>query len=142
MASRYGKRWFGLTQELCLWAVHGLICCVPALTCRQIFEIVQSRPVMLDLLLDIAMVPRPAFYPETTADQIAAEILAIILQLPLGSIPGLEIPLQDAMKASFDDEWHATISVAGLLLERPQWLPKLLKIWKRLDKERFSELQE
>lgn len=79
MASKYGKRWFGLTQELCLWAVHDLIICEPPLTRKHIFEIVQSRPVMLDLLLDIASLSRPVFYPETTADQIGLSYIQIKL---------------------------------------------------------------
>lgn len=142
MASKYGMRWFGLTQELCLWTIHSLICCLPPLTRKHVFEIVQSRPIILDLLLDIAMVPRPVWYPETTADQIAAEILALMLQLPLNTVPGLDIPLEGGLKASFDEEWTASIATADLFLERPQWLPKILRIWKRLDKERYSELQD
>ncbi|GJE85415.1 hypothetical protein PsYK624_014940 [Phanerochaete sordida] len=142
MASKYGLRWFGLTQELCMWSIHGMICLFPVPTKQHISDIVHSKPSILDLLLDIASVPRPPWYPETTVDQIATEILALMLQLPLTIIPGLEIPLDEKSKASITDDWNAVISVADLLLERPQWLPKILKTWRRLDKERLSELHE
>ncbi|GJE85396.1 hypothetical protein PsYK624_014750 [Phanerochaete sordida] len=138
-ASDYGLRFFGLTQENCVWSVHGLLFPWPVPPRSHVFDIVRSRPAMLDLLLDIAMLPRPHWYPESIMQQIAGEIIAQMLQLPLGTVPGLEIPLDLEMKAALENEWQHVVLVANLLMKRPEWLPKLLKSWKRLDRERVAD---
>lgn len=73
VATKYGRRWFGLDQENCLFAAHALLCRDPPPSRQFKSDIVTSKPVLLDLLLDCAVLPRTPWYPECDMDEVGEE---------------------------------------------------------------------
>ena len=76
-ASTYGKRWFGITQEFCLYIAHALVCVHPPHTRKYLLEVVRSRPTVFDILLDCAMLPRRQEYPDTCFDECGSYFLCL-----------------------------------------------------------------
>lgn len=77
-ASRYGKRWFAIAQELLLWAAQSLLCRYPVPSRQYILEVVEARPQIVDILLDIGNLPRPDWYPEAQAPSIGSFDIAAV----------------------------------------------------------------
>lgn len=72
-ARKVGKRWFGITQGQCMLTAFGLLCCDPPPTRQFILEILQYKPNIIDLLLDIANSPRTPWHPESQMDSLACD---------------------------------------------------------------------
>lgn len=68
VAGKYGKRWFGVGQENCLYAAHALLCRHPPANPQYMLEIIQHRPEVIDKLLECAAQPKQPWYPENTFD--------------------------------------------------------------------------
>lgn len=51
-----------------MFAVQSLLCRYPIPSRQYVLEVIEARPQIIDLLLDIGNLPRPDFYPETQVD--------------------------------------------------------------------------
>ncbi len=68
IASKYGNRWFGMSQENCLYAVNFLLCRNPPPSSQFLLDIVKHKPDVIDKLLDCSAVPICPWYPENNFD--------------------------------------------------------------------------
>ncbi|GJE85400.1 hypothetical protein PsYK624_014790 [Phanerochaete sordida] len=140
-ATKYGKRWFGLTQELCLYSVQALLCRTPPVSREYVLDILRTSPELPDLLLDITVRPRPDSHPEVAIDELASEALALLVQFPLNAVPGLDLPLTGNPKQDFDREWQSALASLEAFTSRPSWVSKILAVWKKLDAEQYSQIE-
>ena len=129
-----------MTQENSMWTVSGLVERSP-IPPRQFFlKLLQTRPALLDKLLDCATLPLPEWYPESQVAGISCEILAVIFQFPLSSVPGLSFPLQGRLKTEQEEGYEATLAALRILISRPNWRSKMLNIWKNLEALTYQEI--
>ncbi|TCD69543.1 hypothetical protein EIP91_007167 [Steccherinum ochraceum] len=142
VASKYGNRYYAITQENCMFAIHGLIGRHPKPSRRFFLDLLQAKPVIIDKLLDCANLPLPEWYPETEVDGIACEILALMFQFPLRSIPGFLLPIEGATKKEREEEHEATISALKILISRDNWRSKLLGIWNKIQQTSYDDIFE
>lgn len=70
MGVAYGQRWYGMTQELAMFAAYGVLSRYPLHSRQYYLEALKARPIIVDLLLDVAALPRPVAYPEVQIDQL------------------------------------------------------------------------
>ena len=71
----------------------------------------------------------------------AAECLALLFQFPLHSIAGLDLPLEGDMKVERDQEWNDSVAALEILYSRPNWLSKMLAIWRRFEQESYTVVE-
>ncbi|KAF9239310.1 hypothetical protein BU15DRAFT_46822 [Melanogaster broomeanus] len=125
-------RYYGMAQESSMWAVHGLLCTSPPPTRKFCLEILKKKPEVLDLLFDCAISPRPPWYPETHADSIACEALALLFQWPAHVVPGVSTPMDSAFKAH---DWKSMSQCLTILTSREDWADKIIEIWMKVEEE-------
>lgn len=130
-----------MAQECAIWATHGLLCTSPLPTRQFCLEIVKTNPVLIDLLFKCAVVPRPAWYPETQVDSAACEVLALLFQPSLEVVLGVPVPPEAPWKANIDSEWNAIVETLKILTSRPGWLKKVLAVWKKIDDEQWQNVK-
>lgn len=142
LAAEYGKRWFGITTELCIFAVHSLVCVEPRHTRQFLFEVAQSHPKIIDLLLDCAATPRDEAYPDDTTRQFALEVLVLLVYWPRQLVPGVDISFEhetefdcQRMKEKIDSNRRTSLSSIGLLVSSRGWREKILTIWSNIEHE-------
>ncbi|KAF9239312.1 hypothetical protein BU15DRAFT_74731, partial [Melanogaster broomeanus] len=131
-AVAHAPRYYGMAQESSMWAVHGLLCTSPPPTRKFCLEILKKKPEVLDLLFDCAILPRPPWYPETQADSIACEALALLFQWPVHVIPGVSTPMDSAFKAH---DWKAMSQCLTILTSREDWADKIIEVWMKVEEE-------
>ncbi|KAI0078587.1 hypothetical protein K474DRAFT_884553 [Panus rudis PR-1116 ss-1] len=134
-AAKYAKRYNGMSQENCLFAVHALFCRVPTPSRDFMLQVIQTKPEIVDMLLQCASMRRPGWYPENQVDGIASETLALLFQFPLDTVPGLELPLPEKHKRERAREFRETVEAYKTLITRPQLVDKLIGIWKKVNEE-------
>ncbi|KAH8103144.1 hypothetical protein BXZ70DRAFT_774710 [Cristinia sonorae] len=140
VASKYGNRYYAMSQENSMWTVYGLIGRYP-IPPRQFFlDMLRSKPTILDQLLECAAFPLPKWYPESAVAGIASEILAAIMQFPLRSIPGLPLNVGVTSQNEREEEYQTSISNLKVLMSRPNWRSKVLGIWKNVESMSFDDV--
>ena len=72
MGVAYGQRWYGLTQEFAMFCAYGVLSRYPLHSRQYYLDVLKARPEIVDLLLDVAALPRPVAYPEIQIDQLGA----------------------------------------------------------------------
>lgn len=138
--------------------MQTLVCLDPPLTRQYRLEVLRSHPQIIDLLLDCALVPRSAWYPDSVVDQTgqsilqpwnafvdnatmpALDTLMLLLQLPLYCVPGLDAPLEGSVREELGTDWQSAMEGLRILVSRPSWLSKILAIWNRIDGEEYPQL--
>ncbi|EKM48435.1 uncharacterized protein PHACADRAFT_214799 [Phanerochaete carnosa HHB-10118-sp] len=126
MGVAYGQRWYGMTQELAMFAAYGILSRYPLHSRQYCLDVLKARPVIVDLLLDVAALPRPVAYPEVQIDQLASETLALLFQFPRRTIPGVQLPVPDEGNNELYEEYKATIEALKILTSRPSWVQRIL----------------
>ncbi|EKM57732.1 uncharacterized protein PHACADRAFT_182186 [Phanerochaete carnosa HHB-10118-sp] len=125
MGVAYGQRWYGMAQELAMFAAYGILSRYPLHSRQYYLDVLKARPVIVDLLLDVAALPQPVAYPEVQIDQLvclsASETLALLFQFPRRTIPGVQLPVPDEGKNELYEEYKATIEALKILTSRPSW---------------------
>ncbi|KAF7979073.1 hypothetical protein HWV62_43569 [Athelia sp. TMB] len=140
-STKYVPRYYAMSQENAMWAVHGLLCRDPPPKKSFCLEIVQENPEVFDLLLQCAALPRPPWYPESEADSTASEVLCCLLQCPLDIIPGTTASYEDAaMKAEAAAEWQAMVELVRVFVSRPGWVEAIIAVWAKVDNEKVDTI--
>ncbi|KAJ8474482.1 hypothetical protein ONZ45_g15938 [Pleurotus djamor] len=137
-ARKYAPRYFSLTQENSMWLIHGMLCRDPLVTHRFRLDILKHKPQVVDLLAECGALKAKPWYPENECDAIACEALALLFLPSLDAVPGIPIPLTDSLQEEDDAELEAFNESLEILFSR-RWVELLVKIWKRLDDERWQD---
>ncbi|KAI0078593.1 hypothetical protein K474DRAFT_1696962 [Panus rudis PR-1116 ss-1] len=132
-ASQYAKRYYSISQEYAMLACHGLLCRAPVPSREHYLAILRHNPGIVDSLLRIAQLRRTDWYPESKIDALACEVLALLVQFRLDSVPGLNYPLEGALKEEYDSELRANVEALDILLSRPNWANSLLDAWSKTE---------
>jgi hypothetical protein len=131
-----------MSQETALWAAHGLLCRSPPPSRQFCHEILKHNPEVLDLLFKCTVLPRPAWYPESQAASLSSEILVLLFHYPLGVVPGLSPPFEDAtLRDEADSEWMAMVESLKILTARPNWIQDIIAVWAMIDEENWRQVQ-
>ncbi|GJE85401.1 hypothetical protein PsYK624_014800 [Phanerochaete sordida] len=139
-APKFGKRWFAYTQNHCMWGVQSLLTRIPPVSRRYALDILKSTPDILDLLLEVAQLPRPDWHPDVAHDEMACETLVQLLRPPWDSIPGLDLPFSGEQKLVLEAEWQASIEALHIFISQPSRLPKIRAICNKLDMEKYDDI--
>ncbi|KAG2154099.1 hypothetical protein DEU56DRAFT_773027 [Suillus clintonianus] len=131
-------RYSGMAHDDALWAAQGLVCTYPVLPAKFRLEILKKRPGIIDLLLDCAITPRPAWYPERQSDAVACEILALLFQWPPYVVPGVPSPLDGSSRTQ---EWKALSQALKMLTARQEWSEKLIEVWMGVEEEDWRHVE-
>ncbi|KAI0783726.1 hypothetical protein C8Q75DRAFT_795269 [Abortiporus biennis] len=139
IAAKYGKRYYAMAQEHCVFLTHALLCRSPIPSRQYVLEVLHHRPQILDMLLDLIHEHCPPWCPEAQVDSVACEILTLLVQFPAHTtIPGLS-SLPDADIANeYESEYKATIQAIDLVVSRPEWAKKLSDVWANNKKSRST----
>ncbi|KAH7910958.1 hypothetical protein BJ138DRAFT_1151737 [Hygrophoropsis aurantiaca] len=138
-ASKYGYRFYAVTQEAALWVAHGLLCTSPPPSRKACHEIIKKNPVLLDLLFDCAIIPRPESYPETHVDSIACQVISLLFQWPFHIVPGVSTNMDGTFKAQ---DWKFMSLSFKLLVDRDEWVEKIIEVWMKIEEEDYSKIQQ
>ncbi|KAL4246666.1 hypothetical protein ABKN59_008852 [Abortiporus biennis] len=141
IAAKYGKRYYAMAQEHCVFLTHALLCRSPIPSRQYVLEVLHHRPQILDMLLDLIHEHCPPWCPEAQVDSVACEILTLLVQFPAHTtIPGLS-SLPDADIANeYESEYKATIQAIDLVVSRPEWAMKLSDVWANNEEEPFDHI--
>ncbi|KAL4267809.1 hypothetical protein AB1N83_001391 [Pleurotus pulmonarius] len=138
-AKAYAPRYFGLTQENAMWALHGLLCRDPPPTHQTRLDILRHKPEVIDLLFKCASLRREPWYPENQCDSVACEVIALLFMDLLERVPGVHTVLPDAAQAADDGEAEAFNESLQILFSRNNWVENIFGVYKRLDDEKWQE---
>lgn len=138
-AKAYAPRYFGLTQENAMWAMHGLMCRDPPPTHQTRLDILRHNPEVIDLMFKCASLRREPWYPENQCDSIACEVISMLFMDLLENVPGVHTVLPDAAQASDDAEAEAYNESLQILFSRDNWVEKIIGVQKRLDDEKWQD---
>ncbi|KAH7922924.1 hypothetical protein BV22DRAFT_1016358 [Leucogyrophana mollusca] len=132
------SRYYGISQQDALWAAHGLLCTSPPPSRKFCYEVVKKNPVVLDLLFDCAIIPRPESYPETRVDSLACEVLSMLFQWPSHIVPGVSTNMDGAFKAQ---DWKSMSQTFKLLVDREEWAEKMIEVWMKTEEDDWPEIK-
>lgn len=142
-AAKYVPRYYAMAQEGSLLGAHGLLCRSPQPSRQFVYELLQHDPTVIDLVLKCAVIPRPAWYPETQVDSTACELLVMLFDFPLNVVPGIPIPYD---RSDWTEEINTELAVMvkslKMLTSRSGWVEELLSIWGKIDSEKWPKVQK
>ncbi|EIW74471.1 hypothetical protein CONPUDRAFT_133136 [Coniophora puteana RWD-64-598 SS2] len=128
---------YAQSSDSALYGAHDLLNTYPPRPRKFCLEIIRSKPHLLDLLFDCAILDRPKCYPETQVSKTACEVLALLFDWPMHAVPG--VTLRD--KTSKDLEWKAFSQLSTALVSRPKWTERLIEVWMHLEEEGTGDIE-
>ncbi|EIW77050.1 hypothetical protein CONPUDRAFT_168076 [Coniophora puteana RWD-64-598 SS2] len=134
--AKWGPRLFATGRESAIWSAQNILCSSPPRSRQFALDILKKRPQVIDLLLDVAIMDRPLYCPETQVDVTACEALALLFQWPLHIVPGVVTPMDKTFKTG---EWKAISQALIILTSRPAWSEKLIDVWMRIQDENMEK---
>lgn len=123
-----------------MWTVMGLLVRSPVPPRKFYLELLQTRPSVLDKLLDCANLPLPESYPESQVDGIACECLAAVFQFPVESVPGLSFPFEGKLAIQQDEAYKTSLEILKILRSRPGWRLKIMGIWSKIEQTTYDDI--
>ena len=123
-----------------MWTVMGLLVRSPVAPRKFYLDLLQTRPSVLDKLLDCANLPLPEWYPESQVDGIACECLTAMFQFPVTSVPGLSFPLEGNLASQQDESHQISLEILKILRSRPGWRLKIMGIWSKMEQTTFEDI--
>ena len=130
-----------MKAEHYIFASHGLLCRIPLPSRKFVLDVVTHRPNIFDLFFNCGLMPRQPWYPESDVDSAAMEILALLLQFPLTTIPHIEIPLEGRYKDEYQEDLNTSIEIIKTFVSRPGWSQKLIDAWTKYEEETVSSVE-
>ncbi|KAK7685472.1 hypothetical protein QCA50_011336 [Cerrena zonata] len=137
-ATKYARRISGMKAEHYMFGSHALLCRSPPPSREFILDVVTHRPNIFDLFFECGLTPRPPWYPETDVDSAAIEILALLMQFPLTTIPCLDIPLEGNHKDEYKSDVDTSIKIIQVFVSRPNWAQRLIDVWSKYEHEEIA----
>ncbi|EIW74477.1 hypothetical protein CONPUDRAFT_78119 [Coniophora puteana RWD-64-598 SS2] len=135
----YALRWYGIFQHRALLTVEGIMCTRQSPHSRKnCLEILETRPYILDLLLDCTMLERPNKFMESRATAMATETLAIFLQWPDFVVPGTTTQTGRSPKSQ---EYKSVTQAVTLFTSCRDWSEKLIEAWMCIEEESSKKLE-
>ena len=123
-----------------MWTVMGLLLRSPVPPRKFFLELLQTRPSILDKLLDCANLPLPEWYPESQVEGIACECLAAIFQFPTTSVAGLPFPFEGQLASKQDEAYETSLEILKFLKSRPGWRNKIMGIWSKIEQITYQDI--
>lgn len=112
----------------------------PRLSQQFYYEVVEHKPEVLDLMFKCASLPRFPWYPECQMDSLLSESLTLLIRVPHGYIPGLDIKLDHDVQKVAAAEWDLVLQGVNILLNRPKGLKHILETWEALEDEKGENI--
>lgn len=140
-AAQYAPRYYAMAQENAMWVVQGLLCRSPPPSHGFCNEVLNHNPELLDLLFACSALKRPPWYPDSSADSIACEALAMLYGGTSAVVPFISIILEDRLQTEMKAEMKALNDSSSLLISRPEWVGKLMAVWKRVEDEKVPTIK-
>lgn len=123
-----------------MWTVIGLLSRSPVPPRKFFLELLQTRPTILDKILDCANLPLPEWYPESQVNGIACECLAAIFRFPAASVPGLSFPFEGQLASKQDEANQTSLEILRILKSRPGWRLKIMGIWSKIEQTTYEDI--
>lgn len=65
----------------------------------------------------------------------------MLFLFPQDVVPGVLVPLDEDLKADAVAERDAMIKALRILTSRPDWVTKVLAVWKKIDDEKWQDIK-
>lgn len=141
----YIPRYYASSQESALVAILTLVG-RPALTKQTWLEILQHNPNIIPMLFKCTLMRRTSWYPESVADGIACEVLALLFHFP----PHLprhvpphptHLPEERAILDEAAAEWKAMKELIGLLTSSGG-VENIKSVWAKFRDEKWQTVNK
>lgn len=131
-----------MTQEKAAFTIQGLLMTSPSPGQNFYAKIIEHRPDIVGLMLKCAALPRFPWYPESQVDQLLSESLVLLIRVPRGHIPGLNIPIEDDVSLWLSGEWDLVRKTAHLLLDSGGAIGQLIEVWNTVEDETTENIEK
>lgn len=143
----YIPRYYASSQESALMTVLTLAGRAPVMKKQTWLEILQCNTEVLHMLVKCALMPRTTWYPESMADGMACEVLALIFNFPshypLSVEPhSMQSSAEQALLAEGKVEWKAMEQIVKLFTARDGWAESIIGIWAKISSEKWQTVNK
>ena len=131
-----------MTQEKAAFAIQGLLMTSPSLGQNFYANVIEHNPKIVGLMLKCAALPRYPWYPESQVDQLLSESLVLLMRVPRGHIPGLNIPIEDDISLWMYGEWDLVRRTVLLAFGGKGAFSQLIEIWNAVEDEKTENIEK
>ncbi|KAL4076218.1 hypothetical protein V8B97DRAFT_1923525 [Scleroderma yunnanense] len=131
-------RYLAHFQECIIFGACWFLQTQPPRTCKDRLEILKSKPEIIDVLFDCAIIPRSSAFPTSLVCSVACEALILLFQWSSHIVPGVSTPIDATVKVQ---HWKALSQCLTILTSRGNWAEKILDIWMKVEEEDYLEIE-